>query len=403
MSGQEPPIHGREPRPSGAEWADRYRGSLMNTFGDPQRVLVHGEGAQVWDADGNRYIDLLAGIAVNALGHAHPAIVDAVSDQLATLGHISNFFTSPPQVELAERLLALLGAEGKVFFANSGSEANEAALKATRRTGRTKLVVAEGSFHGRTMGALALTSKEAYRTPFEPLPGDVTWVPYGDADALRAAVDDETAAVVLEPIQGEAGVVVPPEGYLQAAREVTRQHGALLWLDEVQTGVGRTGEWFAHAPSGVTPDLVTLAKGLGGGMPIGACIGVGGAGELFGPGNHGTTFGGNPVATRAALAVIDTIEREGMLAAVSELSEVFREAFTALPGVVEVTGRGLLLGVVLDRPIAAEVMKAALDAGVIVNAPTPDRLRIAPPFVLTTEQARDAVAAIASVLAEVRS
>lgn len=401
MTGETTPIHGREPRPGGPEWIERYRGSLMNTFGDPQRVLVHGEGAQVWDADGNRYIDLLAGIAVNALGHAHPAIVKAVSEQIATLGHISNFFTSPPQIELAEKLLALLGAEGKVFFANSGSEANEAALKATRRTGRTKLVVAEGSFHGRTMGALALTSKEAYRTPFEPLPGEVTWVPYGDVDALRAAVDGETAAVVLEPIQGEAGVVVPPEGYLQTAREVTREHGALLWFDEVQTGVGRTGDWFAHAPSGVTPDLVTLAKGLGGGMPIGACIGVGDAGNLFGPGNHGTTFGGNPVATRAALAVIDTIERDDLLTAVNELHGLFVEEFSSVPGVVEVTGRGLLLGVVLERPVAADVMKAALDAGVIVNAPTPDRLRIAPPFVLTSQQARDAVAAIRSVLAEV--
>ena len=401
MTGDSAPVHGREPRPGGPEWIERYRGSLMNTFGDPQRVLVHGEGAQVWDADGNRYIDLLAGIAVNALGHAHPAMVKAVSDQVATLGHISNFFSSPPQIELAEKLLALLGAEGKVFFANSGSEANEAALKATRRTGRTKLVVAEGSFHGRTMGALALTSKEAYRTPFEPLPGEVTWVPYGDADALRAAVDDDTAAVLLEPIQGEAGVVVPPDGYLHAAREVTREHGALLWFDEVQTGVGRTGDWFAHTPSGVTPDLVTLAKGLGGGMPIGACIGVGDAGNLFGPGNHGTTFGGNPVATRAALAVIETIEHDGLLAAVDELHRLFVEEFSAMRGVVEVTGRGLLLGVVLERPVAAEVMKAALDAGVIVNAPTPDRLRIAPPFVLTSQQARDATAALRSVLAEV--
>ncbi|RLV55473.1 acetylornithine transaminase [Aeromicrobium phragmitis] len=381
---------------------DRYRGSLMNTFGDPQRVLVHGEGALVWDADGNRYIDLLAGIAVNALGHAHPALVTAVSEQLSALGHISNFFTSIPQVELAERLLELLASPGRVFFANSGTEANEAALKATRRTGRTRLVVAEGSFHGRTMGALALTSKEAYRTPFEPLPGDVTWVPYGDEAALAAAVDDSVAAVVLEPIQGEAGVVVPPADYLSAAREITSRHGALLWIDEVQTGMGRTGDWFAHTSSGVTPDLVTLAKGLGGGMPIGACIGLGDAGALLGPGNHGTTFGGNPVSTRAALAVIDTIEGEGLLAAVSDLEQMFRTGLGDAPGVVEITGRGLLLGVVLDQPIAAAVMHAALDAGLIVNAPTADRLRLAPPFVLTPDQARDAIATLRSVLAEVR-
>lgn len=396
------PIHGREPRPGGPEWMDRYRGSLMNTFGDPQRVLVHGEGALVWDADGNRYIDLLAGIAVNALGHAHPALLKAVNEQLGTLGHISNFFTSIPQVELAERLLALLDAPGRVFFANSGTEANEAALKATRRTGRTRLVVAEGSFHGRTMGALALTSKEAYRTPFEPLPGDVTWVPYGDEAALAAAVDDTVAAVVLEPIQGEAGVVVPPAGYLAAAREITSRHGALLWIDEVQTGMGRTGDWFAHSAAGIAPDLVTLAKGLGGGMPIGACIGLGDAGALLGPGNHGTTFGGNPVSTRAALTVIDTIENDGLLAAVNDLEQMFRTGLSDAPGVVEITGRGLLLGVVLDQPVAAAVMNAALDAGVIVNAPTADRLRLAPPFVVTPDQARDAIATLRAVIEEVR-
>ena len=271
----------------------RYTASMMNTFGPPKLVLTRGEGAYVWDSEGNRYLDLLGGIAVNALGHAHPALVAAVTQQISTLGHVSNFFATEPQVALAERLLDLLGVGpggGKVFFANSGSEANEAAFKLTRRTGRTHVVAAEGSFHGRTMGSLALTSKEAYREPFAPLPGGVTFVPYGDADALAAAVTDETAAVVIEPVQGEAGVVVPPEGYLQRAREITREHGALLWLDEVQTGMGRTGEWFAHEPSGVTPDVVTLAKGLGGGIPIGACVAIGDAGELLQPGNHGTTF-----------------------------------------------------------------------------------------------------------------
>ena len=231
---------------SGRDWTERYRSSVMNTFGDPQRVLVRGEGSTVWDVDGNRYLDLLAGIAVNALGHAHPAVVEAVTTQLTTLGHVSNFFTSEPQVVLAERLAELVapGRPVRAFFANSGTEANEAAFKLTRRTGRTTVVVAEGSFHGRTMGALALTSKAAYREPFEPLPGDVRWVPYGDADALGEAVDDTVAAVLLEPIQGEAGVIEPPVGYLEHARQVTREHGALLWIDEVQTGVGRTGDWF---------------------------------------------------------------------------------------------------------------------------------------------------------------
>ena len=261
-----------------ADLQQRYAASLMNTFGPPKLVLTRGEGPYVWDAEGNRYLDLLGGIAVNALGHAHPALVEAVTHQLGTLGHVSNFFATEPQVRLAEKLLSLLGLEpggGKVFFTNSGTEANEAAFKLTRRTGRTHLVAMEGSFHGRTTGALALTSKAAYREPFEPLPGHVTFVPYGDADALAAAVTDETAAVVLEPIQGEAGVLSPPADFLARAREITTAHGALLWLDEVQTGMGRTGSWMAHAESGVTPDVVTLAKGLAGGIPIGAMVAVG--------------------------------------------------------------------------------------------------------------------------------
>ena len=256
-------------------WTERYTHAVMNTFGPPKLVLTRGEGAHVWDQNGVEYLDLLGGIAVNALGHAHPALLEAVTTQLGTLGHISNFFASEPQIMLAERLLALLQVEGRVFFTNSGAEANEAAFKMTRRTGRTHVVVAEGGFHGRTMGALALTSKEAYRAPFEPLPGEVTFVPYGDVEALAAAVTDRTAAVLLEPIQGEAGVVLAPHGYLQAAREITTAAGALLWLDEVQTGIGRTGRWFAHESSGVQADIVTLAKGLGGGIPIGACIGLG--------------------------------------------------------------------------------------------------------------------------------
>ncbi len=293
---------------------ERYSSALMNTFGAPKRVLVRGEGAYLWDADGNKYLDLLGGLAVNCLGHAHPFVVSAVTSQLATLGHVSNFFASAPQIALAEKLLGLFDVPGKVFLTNSGTEANEAAFKITRRTGRTKIVSTVGAFHGRTMGALALTWKPAYREAFAPLPGDVVFVPYGDADALAAAVDDETAAVILEPIQGENGVVVPPAGYLQAARRITSEHGALLWIDEIQTGIGRTGTWFAYETDGITPDLVTVAKGLGAGIPIGACIGLGPAADLLQPGNHGTTFGGNPVAAIAGLAVLTVIERDGLLA-----------------------------------------------------------------------------------------
>ncbi len=394
-------IHGREPRLGGTEWTERYRGAVMNTFGDPQRVLVRGEGSYVWDADGNRYLDLLAGIAVNALGHGHPAIIEAVTTQLHTLGHISNFFASAPQIELAEKLVSLLGGDGRVFFANSGTEANEAAFKATRRTGRTTIVAAEGSFHGRTMGVLSLTSKAAYREPFEPLPGDVRWVPYGNAEALAAAVDETVAAVILEPIQGEAGVVVPPEGYLAAARQITRDHGALLWIDEVQTGVGRTGEWFGHTPSGITPDLVTLAKGLGGGIPIGACVAIGEAATLLGPGNHGTTFGGNPLATAAGLAVISTIENEDLLSAATSRGDQLADGLDRHQRVQAVTGRGLIRGVVLTEPRAAEVQQAALAAGLILNAPTPDRLRIVPPLTLTEDEAAHAVATLSTILDEV--
>ncbi len=362
------------------QWQERYAASVMNTFGPPKLVLVKGQGTHVWDADGKEYVDLLGGIAVNALGHAHPALVAAVTEQLGTLGHISNFFTSTPQVELAERLLSLVGADGRVFFTNSGTEANEAAFKLTRRTGRTHLVAAEGAFHGRTMGALALTAKEAYRTPFEPLPGNVTFVPYGDEAALARAVTDQTAAVVLEPIQGEAGVVVPPDSYLAAAREITRDNGALLWLDEIQTGIGRTGRWFAGESA--DPDVVTVAKGLGGGIPIGACIGLGDAATLLQPGNHGTTFGGNPVACAAALAVLDTIEKEGLLDHATEVGQRLRDGLAQDPRVTEVRGRGLFIGLDLSEPVSAQVAAAALAHGFILNNPTPERVRLAPPLVI---------------------
>jgi acetylornithine/N-succinyldiaminopimelate aminotransferase len=367
----------------------RYSGALMNTFGEPRLALVRGEGAHVWDEDGKEYVDLLGGIAVNALGHGHPTLVAAITRQLQTLGHISNFFTSGPQVELAEKLVELVGAPAKVFFTNSGTEANEAALKLTRRTGRTQVVAAEGAFHGRTMGALALTAKSAYREPFEPLPGSVTFVPYGDAEALAAAVTDETAAVVLEPMQGEAGVVVPPPGYLAAARRITREHGALLWLDEIQTGMGRSGRWFAHhaVPELVEdpPDIVTVAKGLAGGFPIGACLALGDAADLLQPGNHGTTFGGNPVACAAALAVIGVIEADQLLERVTVLGQKIRDGLAADPRVVEVRGEGLLIGLDLSEPRSAGVAAAALEAGFIVNNPTPERIRLAPPLVLDDE------------------
>jgi acetylornithine aminotransferase len=370
----------------------RYADSLMNTFGPPRLVLVRGEGPYVWDADGTRYLDLLGGIAVNALGHAHPALVEAVTRQLQTLGHVSNFFATEPQVALAERLLSLLTPQapgtGRVFFSNSGTEANEAAFKLTRRTGRTHLVAMEGSFHGRTAAALALTSKAAYREPFEPLPGHVTFVPYGDAGALEDAVTDETAAVVLEPVQGEAGVVEPPEGFLVAAREVADRHGALLWLDEVQTGMGRCGDWLASASSGVRPDVVTLAKGLGGGIPIGATLAWGDAATLLGPGNHGTTFGGNPVAAAAALAVLETIEKEGLLENATRVGALLREGLVD-PRVREVRGRGLLVGAQLVEDRAAAVAQSAQDRGFIVNPCTPSTVRLAPPLVLTRTQAQD--------------
>ncbi len=403
-----------------AAWTERYSSALMNTFGAPKRVFVRGEGAQLWDADGNRYLDLFAGIAVNALGHAHPLIVNAVTAQLTTLGHVGNFFGTAPQIALAERLLALsalpgTGAEaaaeagraggpdlgsGRVYFANSGTEANEAAFKLTRLTGRTKVIAAEGGFHGRTMGALALTGKPAIREPFEPLPGGVEFVPFGDAAALERAVDGETAAVFLEPIQGERGVLPTPPGYLRAAREITERHGALLVLDEVQTGIGRTGEWFAFQHAGIRPDVVTLAKGLGGGLPIGACLAFGRAAELFTPGTHGSTFAGNPVACAAGLAVLHAIERDGLIERVREVGALLREGIEELghPAVVGVRGQGLLLAVQLTRPAAAQVADAALDAGFIVNAVNPEAVRLAPPLILTNDQAREFLAALPKIL-----
>ena len=390
---------------SQAAWTTRYQHSLMNTFGPPKRVFVRGEGAHLWDADGNRYTDFLAGIAVNALGHAHPAVLAAITGQLSTLGHVSNFFATPAQIALAERLAGFVtanqpGTEAKVFFANSGTEANEAAFKLTRRTGRTRIIAMEGSFHGRTMGALAITQNPAYRTPFEPLPGDVSFVPYGDADALARAVDDTVAAVVIEPIQGENGVVDPGDEFLRAARRITSAHGALLWLDEVQTGMGRCGDWLASTGSGITADVVTFAKGLGNGFPIGACVAVGPAAGLLQPGNHGTTFGGNPVAAVAGLAVIGVIERDGLLAASQRLGERLATGVMAAghPLVSGVRGRGLLRGIVLTDDVAPATVERLLDAGWVANAPRPAVIRVAPPLIVTEAQIDEFVAALLEAL-----
>jgi len=392
---------------AGSEWLSRYSSSLMNVFGTPQRVLVRGAGCLVWDADGKEYLDLLGGIAVNALGHAHPFVTSVIASQLATLGHVSNFFTSPTQVALAEKLLELAHAPAgsKVFFSNSGTEANEAAFKLARRnngtdgTNRTKIIALEGAFHGRTMGALALTAKEAYRAPFEPLPGGVVHIPFGDIAALEAAVDDTVAAVFLEPIQGEAGVRPLPPGYLKAAREATSKAGALLILDEVQTGIGRTGKWFASEDAGIVPDAITLAKGLGGGFPIGALITFGEAtSSLLSAGQHGTTFGGNPVATAAALATLHALESQNVLANATAVGEHLRSALAAIPGITEVRGEGLLIGFDLDADVAPAVVQATLDAGFIINSPGPRTIRLAPPLILTTAQADTFLAAFPAIL-----
>lgn len=383
----------------------RYGTVMLNAFGTPKRAFVRGEGAYLVDADGNRYLDLLAGIAVNALGHNHAGVARAITSQLHTLGHVSNFFATEGQVLLAERLAAGAADDGraKVFFTNSGTEANEAAIKMSRLTGRTKIVAMEGSFHGRTMGALAITHTAKYRTPFEPLPGDVTFVPYGDAAALEAAVDDATAAVVLEVIQGEAGVLPAPDGFVAEARRITAEHGALLWIDEVQTGVGRCGDLYAHRADGVTADLITLAKGLGNGFPIGACIAVGATADLMKPGLHGSTFGGNPVGAAAGNAVLDALEA-GVLDNVREVGEWFAAAVSGLghPLVAGVRGRGLLRGIMLTEPVGAAFVDAALEAGFVTNAPRPDVIRIAPPLNITTGELQTFVTALPDLLERAR-
>ncbi|MDR0483513.1 MAG: acetylornithine transaminase [Cellulomonadaceae bacterium] len=429
-------------------WENRYSHALMNTFGAPQRVLNRGEGCYVWDTTGQRYLDCLAGIAVNALGHAHPAIVEALTTQVSTLGHTSNFFATPPQITLAETLLRLSQApEGsRVFFTNSGTEAVEAAFKMARLHGRTlgegstrceggtlgdpgtqrdggthregaRILALEGSFHGRTLGSLSLTAKAAYREPFEPLPGGVEFVPLASAEDPFAALSNAfaadavrergpVAALILEPLQGEAGVVPLPAGYLAHARSLTQEANALLIADEVQTGVGRTGAWFAHqeVDGGIVPDVMTLAKGLGGGFPIGAVVAFGShTASLLQPGLHGTTFGGNPLACASALAVLNTTESDNLLPHVQGVGQTLRDTLMAEPSpVLGIRGRGLLLGVMLPETVAAaDVQRAALERGLIVNAVAPHAIRLAPPLILTEEQARDAATILRDAITEV--
>jgi len=384
-----------------SEGLERHTAALMGTYGVPLRVLARGEGSYVWDADGKRYLDLLGGIAVNALGHADPEWVAAITAQASTLTHTSNFFATEPQIRLAERLLDICGApEGsRVFLCNSGTEANEAAFKMSRRTGRTRILALVESFHGRSTGALALTYKEAYRAPFAPLAPEVEWIPANDIGALTAAIGDDVAAFFIEPIQGEAGVKPLTHEYLVAARELCDAHGVLLVADEVQTGIGRTGTWLAMQAHGVMPDVVTLAKGLGGGFPIGAVVAFGAkAGSMLTKGQHGTTFGGNALASAAALATLDAIDSRGLLAHVKSMGEWIKETVGELPGVVEVRGEGLLLGIRLESEITADVAAAAIEAGFIINAPSPDTIRLAPSLTLSQAEAEPFVVWLAQHL-----
>lgn len=386
------------------DWQSYWNAAIFETYGTPPRELVSGRGAIVTDVDGNEYLDLLSGIAVNALGHAHPAIIDAVTSQIATLSHTSNLFAHPQVIKLAERLKGLLVeqsgeaaeavAGARVFFSNSGAEANEAAFKIARATGKTKILAAERGFHGRTMGALALTGQPDKQEPFKPLPGGVEYYPYGDIDALRDMADDDTAAIFLEPIQGETGVIPAPDGFLSAVRELCDQHGILMVVDEVQAGMGRTGQWFGfqHEP-GVLPDVITMAKGLGGGLPIGATLALPKA-QLLPKGMHGTTFGGNPVVCAAANAVIDTIQEEDLLANVATQSAAIREGLADHPSVKSIRGRGLMLGIVLDTPLTLD----PLDYGLIVNKPQPDVIRLVPPLNITADEVQGGVTKIRQML-----
>ena len=386
-----------------SNYLDRWNDVVQNNYGTPALVLVKGKGIVVTDADGKKYLDFLGGIATNVLGHAHPVIVKAVSQQINTLGHVSNFYAHPHVIELAEKLKSFTGdADAKVFFAQSGAEANEAALKLSRRTGRTRVVAAQGAFHGRTMGALSLTGQPSKREPFLPLLKGVKHVAYGDLEAMRRAVTKKTAMVIIEPIMGEAGVIVPPPGYLQGLREICDTTGALLVADCVQTGMGRTGDWFGYEYSGITPDVITLAKGLGGGLPLGAMIALGASAYLFQPGDHGSTFGGNPATTAAALAVIKVIEKENLMLAAVKHGNYLLQEIAQMQGVKEVRGAGLLIGIEFDSEIATKVMIDMRARGILVNAATANTVRIAPALNISAAQVSKFVEILGKVLSDVK-
>ena len=368
-------------------YLNRWDRSLQNNYGKPSITLVKGKGILVTDADGKTYMDFLGGIATNILGHAHPAIVKAVTRQISALSHVSNFYAHPKAIALAEKLTAMTGDKSaKVFFCQSGAEANEAAFKLSRRTGKVRVVAAQGAFHGRTMGALSLTGQPSKREPFLPLVKGVKHVPFGDIDAMRKAISKKTAMVIIEPIMGEAGVIVPPADYLQDLRNLCDKNSALLVIDAVQTGMGRTGDWFGYEYSGITPDVITLAKGLGGGLPLGAMIALGNAAELFQPGDHGSTFGGNPVTTAAGLAAIEFIETRDILSRVQKQGEHLIQELALIPGVKEVRGAGLLIGIELESLKASDVSDAMREAGVLVNAANSTTIRIAPALIVTDAQ-----------------
>ena len=380
---------------------NRWKSSVQNNYGTPSIALVKGKGLVVTDADGKQYLDFLGGIATNILGHAHPAIVKAVTKQVSTLSHVSNFYVHPHAVELAEKLAAMTGDKSaKVFFCQSGAEANEAALKLSRRTGKVRIVAAQGAFHGRTMGALSLTGQPAKREPFLPLIKGVKHVPFGDIEAMRKAVTKKTAMVIIEPIMGEAGVIVPPADYLRELRTLCDAKGALLVIDAVQTGMGRTGDWFGYEYSGITPDVITLAKGLGGGLPLGAMIALGKAADLFQPGDHGSTFGGNPVTTAAGLAAIKFIETQKILKKVEKQGVYLMQELALIPGVAEVRGAGLLLGIELENLKAADIAKALQNEGVLVNAANATTIRLAPALIVTDAQLKKFVSIFKKVMSD---
>ena len=380
---------------------NRWKSSVQNNYGTPSIALVKGKGLVVTDADGKQYLDFLGGIATNILGHAHPAIVKAVTNQVSTLSHVSNFYVHPHAVELAEKLAAMTGDKSaKVFFCQSGAEANEAALKLSRRTGKVRIVAAQGAFHGRTMGALSLTGQPAKREPFLPLIKGVKHVPFGDIEAMRKAVTKKTAMVIIEPIMGEAGVIVPPADYLRDLRALCDAKGALLVIDAVQTGMGRTGDWFGYEYSGITPDVITLAKGLGGGLPLGAMIALGKAADLFQPGDHGSTFGGNPVTTAAGLAAIKFIETQKILKKVEKQGVYLMQELAVIPGVSEVRGAGLLLGIELENLKAADIAKALQNEGVLVNAANATTIRLAPALIVTDAQLKKFVSIFKKVMSD---